>query len=355
MTKFLLFKKRDLKRGARIICLVALLFLIIASVTGTILLFSFQKSETHQISLYTYKQNAKVGYAVNLKDNEIYGAGSLPSGNVYLTPLVTDIDATFSYLFKGQNKTEIKGSYEIIAVVEGSKRVDGSSKTIWTKQYVLVPKTEFTADQDQFDFSRKINIDFKGYSDFAAKAAESLNFKFDSSLTVIMDVSLSADTGQGLIKEKASPAMSFPLNTEFFEVSKTNELSGKEGEIQKTATNKVPINRQTFIFYLLILLLSIAGLCYLRFFTYEQTESNPAVQKMKAILRKYHNRMIALADTESFSAKTHYQVDSLEDLILLSDEAGQPVFFQRAEEAELIAWFGVVVDGDCFIWRPDRE
>lgn len=346
-----LFKKRSMNRTIRIILMLIFIILILASATGASLLFLMPKSETQQVELFNYKQDAMAGYTVHIKENEIYGAGSLGEGKVYLSELVTGIDTKLNYAFKGASEADLEGTYEVVAIMEGSQRVDRNDIIIWTKQYVLVPKTKFSASDGQFQLSPALNIDFINYRDFVATLSESLDFRFNSNLTVRMNVDITATTEEGVIKEKASPSISFPLNKDYFEINKAGEMAGKEGAIHKTIMLELPMNSQLLILYLLIIALSIFALSYLRFYTYGRSTDSLASQQMKDILKKYNNRMVSLADKDPFASNAHYKVDSLQDLIVLSDETGNPVFFHGSKDAEAVTWFCVLVGEDCFIWH----
>jgi flagellar basal body-associated protein FliL len=339
--------------------LIGFLVVIIAALSYGIF-FLLQNPETKQekVVLYRCNHQSDVSYSVILKPNNLYDTPSLGEGQIYLAPLVDNIKAVFKYQFKGERAAALKGDYEIVGVLEGSQGEKDTYKTLWTKRYVLLPKTSFTASNSIFSLAKPITIPFNSYRTFADNLAKDLNISFNSKLKVTMNIHIQAGTDRGPLEESLSPGLVIPLNNSFFEISKlqSGQKDGqKNGEIQRTVTTKASVNKVMILGFIVALVIAVGALLYIVFFTTGIAFKDSAEKELTEIFKKHGSRMIALkAGTSAISEESH-EVQFIDDLVKLSDETGRPIIYEYKEDAKDITRFYVVDQGCCYSWAPKRD
>jgi hypothetical protein len=330
--------------------------MIIVIVLITTVSFFLYKSVKHtgfkdeKVSLYSYENKGNISYNVFLKPNILYNDNSIGEGNVYLTEFVDYINAVFNYEFKGEKEADIKGNYDITAVAEGSIGEKETYKTIWKKEFELLPKTNFELRDKDFAIKKEIPIKYEEYNNFAKQVIQDSKFGLQVKLLVSMNVNLKADTGQGIIEEKMSPTMIIPLNTSFFEI--TGELSkNKPGAIEGTKKIQVPVNKKKVIAYSSLLAILTAALLFLIFFTSVFTADDPFTKSLNKIFKNYGDRLVALNDDAVVLNENISNVKSMEDLVKVSDEIGRPIVYKHSYNLKDINEFYVFDSNQSYVFN----
>lgn len=346
--------KRKLPRNIKMVLSLIPILLICAAVFWLFVLYGNPGSKKENVALYNYSQQDNIAYSVALKPNSLYNSSSLGEGMVYLSPLVDGISATFHYQYKGEREAELKGDYEIFGIAEGYQGVKETYKTLWTKRYVLQAKTSFSDKNKDLALTRQIPIAFNDYRDYAGNLAKDLNLTFNSKLTVYMVVHLQAVTDNGTINETLSPNLVIPLNPPYFEITK-NVTGMKTGAIRRTEEIKLPVNKQIVFICGSVIALAAAALIYVLLFTSGTKPQDPAAKRARQIFSKYGNRMVALSDGLPATYGSRYRLNSLEDLIRLSDETGRPVLYEYQEDMKNIKEFSLVDQNVLYSWHLKED
>lgn len=330
--------------------------MIIVIVLITVVSFFLYKSVKHtgfkdeKVSLYSYENKGNISYNVFLKPNILYNDNSMGEGSVYLTEFVDYINAIFNYEFKGEKEADIKGSYDITAVAEGYIGERETYKTIWKKEFKLLPKTNFELKDKNLVIKKEIPIKYEEYNNFAKQVIQDSKFGLQVKLLVSMNVNLKADTGKGIIEEKMSPTMIIPLNTNFFEV--TGELSkDKPGVIEGTKKIKLPVNKKKVIVYSSLLTVLTAALLFLIFFTSALTAKDPFIKSLNKIFKNYGDRLVALNDDAAILNENISNVKSMEDLVKVSDEIGRPIVYKHSYSLKDINEFYVFDSNQAYAFN----
>jgi hypothetical protein len=194
------------------------------------LLFNSIKSpgfKEEKVSLYNYKSNESVDYNVSLNPNALYSDGStLGEGSVIFSEFIDNLKTNFTYQFEGERAADIKGDYEIIALVEGIIGNDKEQKIIWQKTFPILQKETFEANDKVVSINKEVVVNVEEYKSFAQSIIDSTRVDSQTRLSVIMNMNLKASTDKGVIDKKASPSITIPLNSNYFEVAK-NQTQGK--------------------------------------------------------------------------------------------------------------------------------
>ncbi len=284
-----------------------------------------------------------------LKPNMLYSQPSMGEGETYITATVDQIRASFNYQFTGEEPANIKGDYEIVAVMEGytGRQEKEQTKTIWKKETVYLPKTSFNMQGQEFSVSKNVSVKLEDYNNFISALAESTKINTQSRLSVIMRVNLKAETEHGVIEEKAAPAIIIPLGTSYFEIAK-NEIN-QPGALEKTQKVRQPINKSKVAAYGVGLAGGIIALIYLIFFT-NATQKDLYAKQLDQIFKKHGSRLVALERDAGMAHDDFYKVYSFEDLVRISDELGQPIMYKFSEDYKDISKFYVTVEQNTYLF-----
>ncbi|WP_461207714.1 DUF5305 domain-containing protein [Clostridium sp. DL1XJH146] len=303
-------------------------------------------------SLYSYNNKAEVTYNVSLKENSLYDGESIGQGEFYIAKYIDNINTSMNYEYTGETKADIKGDYEIYAIVEGYTGEEESYETIWQKKYILSPKESFEANDKTITLEKEIPINFNEYNDFTAQLFEDSNISTEAKVTVFWDINVSTNTDKGLVEEKISPKMEIPLNEKYFKI--TGELvQDKQGNIEKTEQVTLPVNKvQVSIYSVFIVLLLVISAILI--FCAKETDKISSLEKnLKSIFKIYGDRLVALNSKADGDIDNYNEVKSIEDLVRIADDIGKPIIYKHSDDFKEITKFYVFDETKTFILYID--
>lgn len=301
-----------------------------------------------KVTLYRCDNVANVDYRVYLKENELYNSTYLDEGKIYITEFVDYIGAIFKYEFTGDKAENLRGNYNIIARVQGySTNKDNNVTIIWEKDFILVPTTAFTIDGERKTIEENLNITLQNYNDFALRIMEASKINCNSTLNIIMNISIEGETGVGHIKETITPTLTIPLNTSIFEISGNTDIE-QPGVIEETRQVPLPVNRKMVNMYAIIVSAILIALGYVAFFTVSKPD-NPYRKQLKSIFKKYGDRFVALKSEIEATNEGIIPVNSIDDLVRVSDELGKPIMYKYYPNYNDISSFYVVAEDEIYI------
>lgn len=305
--------------------------------------------EEKTVKLYSYTHKSSIDYKVFLKPNSLYSSKSLGKGKYYIANYVDEIQSTFNYEFKGDVPVDIKGYYEIAAVIEGYTVVEKERITIWEKKFIIVPRAEFAVNDIILSLTEDVNIKLSEYSAFAGAIVEESKVQIPLQLNVFMDVNLKADIDKGSAEVKMTPAIAIPLDTRYFMIS---ESDGKEvpGSIEETQKVQIPPDKLRIKIYacgLAALVIIILGLVL---FT-EPIRKSAFLIKLDKIFKQHGSRLVTLSsELLAVSLDNCSIVRSIEDLVRVSDEIGRPIMYEYSEDYREMVHFYVLDDKRTYLY-----
>lgn len=343
--------KKKINKNFRItlICITVILSVIFSGLIYKEVMHPNLKEE--KIALYSYKNNAMVNYKVFLIPNIVFANQALDEGGEYISSLVDYVQTTFIYEFSGDSPVDVKGNFGVVAVVEGFvERLDGAagqetkSKTVWKKEFVLVPKTNFQSKEKSFSLKQDIPLKLADYDYLVKSINEVIKVNTNSKLTVSMNVEFKGDTDKGLIEEKISPSVTIPLNTNLFNISK-GEIQDKPGAIEETKQVSVPVNKNKVIVFSVLVGFSIISMLFLIYYTLGIVK-DPFYKQLDYIFKKHGSRLVALNGEIPYEPEKQNKVKTIDDLVRIADEIGKPIMYKHSPNAEEITLF-CVFDNNC--------
>lgn len=328
---------RNIRKAVLLLCAL----IIMACCVLLISILSKNKLVEKKEVVFKYNHKASVNYNVSLVPNNIFDKKVLEEGNIYLTDYVDGINTSFKYNFTSDKPAGIKGQYEVIALVEGFLSNDKNSKSVWSKQFVVKPKTEFSFEDAKGEMKSDITLDLRTYNSLVQQANKTFGMNFIGKLTVVWRINMHGSSSYGDFSENFSPQMEIALNEKYFQIN-GNPNENKEGNIENVIKITNP-KLKTYIFMSLsgIAFSIILGICVLIFTVPKRREKNTAGKAMK-ILKNYGDKLVALRDDSVDGSEIIIRVVSMEDLHKIAEDLDKPIFYKYTSNLEEITCFYVV-------------
>ncbi|SHJ12675.1 hypothetical protein SAMN05444401_2219 [Clostridium amylolyticum] len=328
---------RNLRKAALLLCSLIIMACCALLINTLLKNKLVEKKEV----VFKYNHKASVNYGVSLVPNNIFDKKVLEEGNIYLTDYVDGINTSFKYNFVSDKPAEIKGQYEVIALVEGFLSNDKNSKSVWSKQFVVKPKTEFSVEDPKGEMKSDITLDLRTYNSLVQQANKTFGMNFIGKLTVVWRINMQGSSSYGDFSETFSPKMEMALNEKYFQIT-GNLNENKEGNKESV----IKITNPKLKTYILMSLSGIAfsiilGICVLIFTVPKRREKNTAGKAAK-ILKTYEDKLVALRDDSVDGSEVIIRVVSMEDLRKIAEDLDKPIFYKYTSNLEEITYFYVV-------------
>jgi hypothetical protein len=318
------------------------------------------------VAVFNYDQKAIVNYSVFYKPNILGSETSLKEGNIYITNYVDYINTLLDYSYSGETNADIRGDYSITAVVEAleGRNVDLSDgenevKTIWSKDFVLIPKTSFSASDKNFSIKKELPVYLADFQDFVKQVAEESGVTGNHRLTIRWDINLETKTDKGIIKESLTPTMVVPLGSSYFEIGGERAIE-KPGSIEEVIQVEDPQKQNKLI--ICSILAGLCGLILLLVLTCTKGKLQDKLEReIKQIFKKHGERLVELDTTNEilFDSKDLWPVKTIEDLVRIADEISKPIIYQYDDvEDKKVPVFYVCDEKKVFFYKlaiPERE
>lgn len=342
-------KNLKLPKFIRLLGIMGVILFAIIITIGIILTKLNNKYIESKINLYSYDNKGEISYSVGLLPNDIYADKTLPSGGIYMFDMVDLINTSFKYDFTGDKEGDIKGSYEVIAILNGKLGSDKEEKNVWEKTFTLIPKTEFENKGMNEAFKFDVPVNIKSYVDISKKISLDTDVNFNSELNVIYKVTTESKTDKGISKEQLSPTIKIPLNNKYFQVGGTLK-EDKKGKLEETVQELIPLNKPLISILSILLLLDIISIIIFIRFTESIVKDNYIPKKLNQIIKTYGDRIVTIENLEKILSKI-YVVLSIEDLIKVADELGKPVLYKKTIDTNEINRFYVMDNESSYIYE----
>lgn len=334
---------KNIRIAALIICTVLTLILSILIYYESLV----PHYEEEKVALYRYSNKTNIDHQVSFLPNDLYD-NIVPPNGIYITNFLDRINTSFQYQFVGESEADIKGSYKVVAEIEGYTGEKESYKTIWKKLFTLIPETSFQNNTNELSIREDIPIKLTSYSNFANEIIEASKINSQLKLTVFMNVNLQANTTHGVIEERVSPSIIIPLNTNYFEITKVIPET-KEAAIEETRQVKVPINKNLTITYSIVLALVTISLFCLSYLTVG-VEKDLFIKALNKLFKKHGSRLVALNTNIKESVEQYINVRDIEDLVRIADELGKPIMYKYSTSPEEISQFYVHEENTVYLF-----
>lgn len=279
--------------------------------------------------VYTYNNKASVGYTVFLKANNLYEGNSLDEGKLYITEFVDYIRTSFNYEFTGERDADIKGTYDIVAKVQGFTGDGESLKSIWEKEYVILKKQNFNIEGTSKTIKEEVKLKLDPYNSFVEEIKESSKISSQTMVTLSMNINIEGSTNKGPIEDSISPSLIIPLDTPMFEIGGNNTID-RPGVIEETIKLEIPIDSKEVIFHGIIIGILILILIGLISFVKVAPNKDAHEKLLGVIFKKHGDRLVALDSELITDGMNTINVKTVDDLVRIADEVSRPILYKHS-------------------------
>lgn len=282
---------------------------------------------------YEYQISKNISYQVFLKDNIIYDKAYLEEGLYYPRKLIDYINLNYDFEYKGSDVVPIQIEYQCVAKINGFNMQQNVKEIYWTKIYPLNDKKITKISDRELKVDEEFSVQLDSYIYFVNEATKELGINLEYEILFTMEGTLLAETPYGEVNQP----FSFDIQSEFNNTCKfsKNGVDMLRNNITEEVTEVVPLNISVVVFYIGISVLFILGILFLLIFTRDYELNDIVLNSIKKIQREYGSRMVALQGNTIKSYDYIYDVNSIKDLIKVSDEIQKPILYE-IDEQELV-------------------
>jgi len=307
---------------------VVILGIILALAFSAYALYEWKvvKYEEKEEVYYTYQSKGNIDYHVFLRPNVMYDAEYLEKDRYYVFKYIDHVDIKFKYQFKGSAPAQLKTDYTVKAYLQGLHGKE--NEVLWSKEYVLVPQKVEEGEGSSKVIEINVPVALDGYQAIKDTIFDDSEVNSPVVLNVVFDVRTLASTKKGKLEDKMSPNIIIPIGENVFKIEGEQELSGENGITEQIKLQKpVDMRKVTVCFAISFIFLVITVL--LAVFIKVAVPPDTFEKSMARIFKEYGERMAGMEHAMSYQFSNIISISSIEDMVKIADEVGQPVFYYK--------------------------
>lgn len=288
-----------------------------------------EETTTKETVLYQYSHVPSAEYKVYIKENVVYPGDSLGEGMNYTKGLMKYIEVTLGQQFRGSEVAALSGEYEVFAEVRGYQMSKEAKSINWSKKYPIIEPTTFVEEGAEWAKSEVLKITLQDYEAFAAEAIAVTQIKSAVEVEVMIKGNINVSTPYGEVSQPIASSVIIPLQSELFTIQK-NVPAPVEDAIKETEEIVVATDKRPIIAYGIGIALAVGGVLFLVFFTRPPTKGELLYSRVDKIIKDHGSRMAILQNLPDLPVGVVYEMDSIKDLMKVSDEVQKPVLYKRS-------------------------
>jgi len=314
------------KKSAVLITCVLINIILSSFIAGELLTVRY--TEVEEI-YYRYNSTGSIDYRVYLKPNTMYDENYLEKDRYYIFKYIDRIEMNFKYNYYADKVAGLNTSYSVNAYLQGLH--GDENEVLWSKKFVLIPDKTVELE----DSTSEINFSLPVYLDNYSSLKEALYLESEVNapvvLNVVFNVHTVAQTKNGTIEDEVSPNISIPIGNTVIKIEGKPTATG-ENKISQMVKHRLPVNKG-LIFFLAGLV--IALLVFTTFVGFTKTVAPPDEfeKRIARIFKEYSERLAGMEHSISYQFSEVINVSSIEDMVKIADEVGQPVFYYKVNSS----------------------
>ena len=340
-----------MKTNKKVVLIIALCIGIVFGVFGLVYLILNPKTSTEEVMIYNYSFQPGLTYEVHLIENELYDDTIQEEGAIYIKNLLDYIKVDFSTSYQGSEVIPLDMEYMMNASVIGYSSNNDSRLDYWKKDFPLLEKQTIHMESDNIQEEETLKLELARYENFAQEANKITGVNLSTELVISMIGNITAITPSGMKETPFDITMSIPLQENLFEIKKGDMQSTSE-KFTDSIVHTLPLDIKYIVLIGIIITLLIIGVLSTIFFIYEPSLQEILRSEVKKIVNNHGSRMVALGHSPGKTFEHTYEVTSIKDLLILSDEMQKPIYY-IADENEFVKdnVFHVEDKGDLYIYK----
>ena len=306
--------------GFRVI-MFGLLFGILFGCSYLLVMKSLSFNEAKTLS---YTDGGNIDYKVYLKPNDFYEQPYLGKNMVYVSGLIKNVSADFSYQFMLNDSYDMDFNYSIIGTLQISD--DSGANVYYSKDYTLLKNTQIKAqDKSSHNIRETITIDYDYYNNLANKFKSSYGLDAKSNLVITFKVNKNVEKLN--INESNSMTMTIPLSQRAINIktdtASINNTKSITSESSVTLSNKLLVGIAAVLFIgSVAMLLRFLELVFMSF--EKKSEYDKYLDK---IFKEYDRLIVETKTMPRFDDKNIIKIEKFEELLDARDTLKQPIMY----------------------------
>ncbi len=313
------------KQMKKFVIILSIILLLIFSVCALFELKTTKYEEKQEV-YYAYQSKGSVDYTVFFRTNVMYDQSYMEKDRYYVFKYIDHVELKFKYQFKGSDPAQLKTNYLVKAYLQGLHGKE--NEVLWSKEYVLVPQQ--VEQEENTDRVIEITVPVTLDSYWALKETIFNDSEVNSPvvLNVFFDVRTLASTPKGTLEDKMSPNIIIPIGENVFKIEAAPEISG-ENSIAETIKVQMPVDMRKISIYFAISFIFLIMAVLLALFIKVAVPPDTFDRTMARIFKEYGERLAGMEQAISYQLANIVSVTSIEDMVKIADEVGQPVFYYK--------------------------
>ncbi|MBB2182464.1 hypothetical protein H0486_06190 [Lachnospiraceae bacterium MD1] len=296
-------------------------------------------------TLYQYTLQPKADYLVHIKENIVYDGTIQGEGLEYSRNLLDYIEVNFSTEYQSSDIAELQLEYQINAYVNGYKYINDGKAINWSKLFPLTDKRRVAVSDSYLYEEAKVEFGLDDYEAFATEAKMVTGMNISTEVVVCMEGTLSIVTPNGNLSTPVASSISLPILESIFTINKSG-VDPVNDMIVDQVDVTVPINYKLVTLFAVLFFICIIAIIILLLITEAPGTYDILIAKSRKLIKNYGSRMIAIHNKPEQKFRQTYELNSINDLIKISDEIQKPIFYQYDEISIIEDFMLHVIDGD---------
>jgi hypothetical protein len=284
----------------------------------------YQQPDTKEESVLSlsYVQTATFDYTATLQNNTVYETTVLrPGQGILFKRILEAIDAELRYSVQSSTPLSIDGSYAIYAQLKTS---------YWQKQYTLLPTTTFSTSSNTNAFTASFPIDINLYESIVQSINEEIGVNPGNPELIIQSTIMMHTQHSGKqISETFRPKLTIPLHQNTIEITEnlTQTQRGMQYKTVQIENEDAGLNKQNWSAATIIL---FGGtIAFPLVVNRSSTKEDKQTKTLKKFMKKYGEIIIEVQQKPDIIGSKNIAVNSIDDLIKVSEELGKPVLYTQ--------------------------
>lgn len=286
---------------------------------------------------------ADVSWKVHLKENPFYPSQELGSDYAYIQELLKDIRFDLDFAFSGGEKdASVNIEYQVDGVLKVNQNSAGN-KPLLVQEYPKLAKGSGILSGPASDDIQSFDLLLSPYINVVESFRNAYNLDVSSRLDLSISIKATLGEEPDAVVKNIPLSLTIPLNDAVFQIS--GSPSGKEEFERQLLPGGQGGGQATVYLVIAVVLLLLAGAAFLFL---EPQKADPQTALLKQTLQKCKGNMIVLQTDPREQGMPSISVGDISGLILLSEQAGQPVLYLHREECHS---FFALVEGTLYSYE----
>lgn len=316
-----------------------------------------------------YKENANVDYKVQISDNDFYDEEYLKKGNAYISSLIENIVADFSYsMHMDAKKVDFDYTYKIDANLVIIDKASG--KSVYSPTFVLKPTEKVSVKGDnKLEIKEHVDIDYVKYNDMAKRFGETyqLTDAFKSSLAVKMTVNVLSQCEE--FEENSENtyyiSLNIPLAQQTLVINSNASIIDAESRVLAYTTG---INKNIFkVIGIVLAVIDVLLAGFAVFYIYKtRNEDINYTIKVKRLLSAYRSYIQQIKGDFDFASRQVVVIKTFTEMLGIRDTIQAPILMSENEDktrsqfviptnTDIVYMFEIKVDNYDKLYGIEKE